>query len=56
MYNWVETNDEIEFENQKARVFDLFMSYPPISLSERKEEYLKDVFEEGQEKIMIREL
>lgn len=27
LYNWVELNDEIEFEEE--REFDLFYSYPP---------------------------
>ena len=56
VYNWVETNEEIEFEESNKRAFELLYSFPPASLESKKNEYLKDIFDSDQEKIMIREL
>ena len=56
IYAWVETNDEIEFEDNEKREFELMHSFPPTALCERKNEYLKDIFDSDQEKVMIREL
>lgn len=55
VYQWVELNDDIEFEGEE-RQFELMYSYPPESLAPRRGEELRRVFESEQEKVMIREL
>lgn len=56
LYHWVETNDEIEFEDNKKREFELLYGFPPSSLSSRRDSKLKNIFESDQEKILIREM
>lgn len=56
LYHWVETNEEIEFEDNKKREFELLYGFPPSSLSSRRDSKLKNIFESDQEKILIREL
>ncbi len=36
LYNWTETNDEVEFEDEKAKNFDLMFGFPPTSLEDKK--------------------
>lgn len=55
MYNWVETNDDIEFEDDK-RHFELLAGYPPLPLSEKKDQRIVHVFEDDRELIQIKEL
>lgn len=56
IYAWVETNEQIEFEDNSKRQFELLYSFPPTALCQRKEEELKEIFDSDQEKVMIREL
>lgn len=56
IYHWVETNEEIQFEDNIARNFELMHGYPPTSLANRKDDKLKDIFDSDLEKIMIKEL
>lgn len=55
VYHWVETNDEIEFEDD-ARHFELLAGYPPQPLTDRKLERIASVFEDDRELIVIKEL
>jgi hypothetical protein len=52
----VDTNDSIEFETDPERNFDLFNSFPPTSLSDKKDQLLNDVFDQEKENILIREV
>ena len=56
VYQWVEVNEEIGWEDEHNRRFEIMHSYPPVGLGGRREELLRDIFEGEQEKLVIREL
>ncbi len=56
LYQFVDTNDSIEFETEPERNFDLFSSFPPTSLLDKKDQLLSEVFDQEKENILIREV
>lgn len=46
IYTWVETNDEIEFEEDPIRNFDLLRGYPPQSMALLKDQTIQEAFED----------
>lgn len=46
IYTWVETNEEIEFEEDPIRNFDLLRGYPPQSMEGVKGKTIREAFEE----------
>ena len=47
VFQWVELNDDIEFEDEK-REFEIMYNYPPEPLSEKKNKPLSEIFEGNQ--------
>jgi hypothetical protein len=48
VYHWVELNENIVFEDEQNRKFEIMHSYPPILLSDRREDTLKEIFDSSQ--------
>lgn len=57
VYHWVETNEDIEFEDE-ARQFELLHMHgcPPVPIGGARDKLLRDLFQEEIEQLVIKEL